>query len=169
MKTFFISLISLYVNSCNAWIALNSATIRSFFATVVLSIASLEKQYDKYAINYDQLDNSQITGMLGLSDLRDSVSKYVRGNVLEVAVGTGIQLSHYKWSSMLSYQGVDLSTGMLSKAREKLVKLQMSKSVIIPAELKVMNAEHLQHESSKVRFFYKPVSWPLSFNNPLSC
>jgi len=43
-----------------------------------------------------------------------------KGKVLEVGVGTGLSLKHYK--SHLRVTGVDVSTHMLAKARKKVIK-----------------------------------------------
>ena len=47
-----------------------------------------------------------------------------KGSVLEVGVGTGLSLPHY--GNHLNVTGIDLSTEMLDKARERIVKKQLS-------------------------------------------
>ena len=53
---------------------------------------------------------------LGLSQLRQRLIGRAYGDVLEVAVGTGINLPLYDSGRLSNYTGLDLSPGMLSQA-----------------------------------------------------
>ncbi|ROT43349.1 hypothetical protein SODALDRAFT_355554 [Sodiomyces alkalinus F11] len=92
------------------------------------------------ARQFDQcLDASEKT--MGISSLRKDLGRAVSGHVIEVAVGTGRNMSFYDWRkilpssrrggepvsktatsppAMLSYTGVDVSPDMLEVAIEKL-------------------------------------------------
>eukprot|EP01039_Chlorochromonas_danica_P000574 gene573-618_t len=99
----------------------------------------LASAYDNYAAHYDKLDDSLISKRLGIDNLRDDLASYVHGDVLEVAMGTGIQLQHYDWSHIHSFAGIDLSEGMLSIAREKIEKMHVPASTT----LQQMNVEQM--------------------------
>jgi ubiquinone/menaquinone biosynthesis C-methylase UbiE len=108
--------------------------------------------YDSYAMSYDNLDDSSITKYLGLDQLRDKASKFAIGKVLEVAVGTGIQLQHYDWNSLETYNGIDLSKGMLSKAQKTLnVLIDEAKLGEKEVKLEVMNVENLDFPDNQAR------------------
>ena len=65
--------------------------------------------------DYDQLDGSFVAGLLGFTDLRTRLIGSARGSVLEVAVGTGLNLSLYNRQQITHYIGLDLSPGMLQQ------------------------------------------------------
>lgn len=54
-------------------------------------------------------------------DSREWVCRQATGDVLEVAIGTGLNLEHYP--SDIRLTGIELSTGMLDLARERASKL----------------------------------------------
>jgi len=62
---------------------------------------------------------------MGLDDERELLVSLARGDVLEVGVGTGLNLPKYKFSewtagqSVKTVTGIDLSPGMLEQARSK--------------------------------------------------
>ena len=64
---------------------------------------------------YDELDGSFVAGLLGFTDLRRRLIGKARGAVLEVAIGTGLNLPLYKTESITRYNGLDLSPGMLQQ------------------------------------------------------
>ncbi|CDX00885.1 class I SAM-dependent methyltransferase [Desulfitobacterium hafniense] len=68
--------------------------------------------------------------------IRKTILNQVEGKILEVGVGTGKNLAYYPPNSNIT--GIDLSPGMLAKARDKARKLQ------IPARLLEMDAQDLQ-------------------------
>eukprot|EP01031_Cornospumella_fuschlensis_P037561 gene37561-45620_t len=110
---------------------------------VALSAEYKTNPYDTYAETYDNLDKGKVAEMLGLSALRDELGGLVGGDVLEVAVGTGIQLEHYDWKKIISFVGIDSSQGMLLKAKTKLRDLQLKSLAPKAAFLQQMSVEHL--------------------------
>lgn len=78
------------------------------------------------AESYDGLDAGFAADLLGFTKLRKELVGLASGRVLEVAVGTGINLPLYNWSRVTAYTGVDLSPGMLSQV---LVLLSLFLSV----------------------------------------
>eukprot|EP01041_Mallomonas_annulata_P007123 gene7123-14489_t len=75
----------------------------------------MSSQYDEYSQQYDNLNGKEPAEVFGVNDLRKIGGKYIRGNVLEVAVGTGLQFSYNSWENVLSYTGIDESNGMISE------------------------------------------------------
>ncbi|GAO15004.1 hypothetical protein UVI_02027700 [Ustilaginoidea virens] len=70
---------------------------------------------------------------MGITALRKRLAARARGNVLELAVGTGRNLEYYDWrglgqapssaaSGVTSFTGLDISDDMLGVARNRLVK-----------------------------------------------
>lgn len=68
------------------------------------------------AESYDELDDGPIARLLGLPQLRKQLLRQARGQVLEVGVGTGLNLPLYDWSRVQHLTALDLSPGMLSQA-----------------------------------------------------
>jgi methyltransferase OMS1 len=107
---------------------LSTSTIFKPEECSAISSSEAETSYDKYAKTYDDLDGGSIATSLGIEESRDKLLKQARGNVLEVAVGTGLNLSKYKFASspsavedgVTSLTLLDISDGMLSEARAKL-------------------------------------------------
>ena len=64
---------------------------------------------------YDGLDGGLAAGLLGLTDLRKQLLATAQGSVLEVAVGTGLNLPLYNQQRLQHYTGLDLSPGMLEQ------------------------------------------------------
>ncbi|MEL1134674.1 class I SAM-dependent methyltransferase [Desulfitobacterium sp. THU1] len=68
--------------------------------------------------------------------IRKKILSQAEGKILEIGVGTGKNLEYYPPGSDIT--GIDLSPGMLAKAKDKARKLQ------IPARLREMDAQDLQ-------------------------
>jgi ubiquinone/menaquinone biosynthesis C-methylase UbiE len=81
-------------------------------------------KYDRFARWYDCLEG--ILNVLGLSRLRRRLLRRASGNVLEVAVGTGKNLTYYPRDCRII--AVDLSKAMLNIARRRAAKLSMNVS-----------------------------------------
>ena len=107
---------------------------------------ALRQDYDKFSSTYDELDGGVAAGALGLERERASMIGSASGLVLEVAVGTGLNLPMYKFrqagrGKVDKLVAIDLSTGMLSQARSKSASLKLDEAQI---ELKVMDVEKLE-------------------------
>lgn len=72
----------------------------------------------------------------GLRQKRRALLSSLRGQVLEVGIGSGINLPHYPADVTLT--GVDLSPGMLALARQRAEKLNRA------VDLQIMDVEALQ-------------------------
>ncbi|WP_017625721.1 class I SAM-dependent methyltransferase [Nocardiopsis chromatogenes] len=75
----------------------------------------MRRQYDAYAARYDR--ETDFYDRLMLGDARAWACGQARGRVLEVAVGTGRNLGLYPPD--VSVLGVDISAGMLRRARRR--------------------------------------------------
>ena len=67
------------------------------------------------------LDGGSATDVLGISHARTHWVATASGRVLEVGVGTGLNLTHYKVSHMESLTFLDVSPGMLEQAKNRYV------------------------------------------------
>ena len=78
--------------------------------------------YDEYASTYDDLDGGSAASILGIDQARTQyIQKYARGeNVLEIGVGTGLNLDRYDLSKIGNLTCVDISAGMLLQAQQKV-------------------------------------------------
>src|SRR5688572_3727570 len=81
----------------------------------------ISAKYDRFAPWYDWLEG--ILNVLGLSGLRRRLLRRTSGNVLEVAVGTGKNLTYYPRDCRII--ALDLSNEMLNVARNKAAKLSV--------------------------------------------
>ncbi|KAL0037084.1 hypothetical protein WJX77_012094 [Trebouxia sp. C0004] len=89
----------------------------------VLAVPSTNQtasQYDSYATQYDQLDTGAAAEAFGIPQLRQTLISAAYGNVLEVAIGTGINLPLYNRRQVQKLVGLDLSQGMLQQAQGKV-------------------------------------------------
>jgi ubiquinone/menaquinone biosynthesis C-methylase UbiE len=93
----------------------------------------IAEKYDGFARFYDV---SQVFfEVLGVRRLRRELVRNAVGDVLEVAVGTGMNLPYYPASCRLT--AIDASRGMLSKAEERAAHVGRE------ARFEVMDAEQL--------------------------
>jgi methyltransferase OMS1 len=85
------------------------------------SPSALTGIYDKAAGSYDDLyGNSKVGKSLDLNDIRRSTLSFASGAVLELGVGTGLNLPYYpQTGTMSSLSAIDLSPEMLARAKEK--------------------------------------------------
>jgi len=95
---------------------------------------TVEKAYDRWAPVYDL-----VFGPVFERGRRAAITaaEHAGGRILEVGVGTGISLPDY--SPSVRVFGVDISAGMLSKARERVAQLGLGHV----EGLAVMDAERL--------------------------
>ncbi len=90
--------------------------------------------WDRMAPRYDR-DMRRLEPLLFGRDARPSVCAQASGDVLDVAVGTGLNLPHYPPGVRLT--GVDLSPVMLTAAAKRAADLGLT------VELSEADAEHL--------------------------
>lgn len=89
-----------------------------------------QKRYNRTSRFYDMMDR------MIAPELRKKVIRQASGKVLEIGVGTGNNLGYYPRGCEVI--GIDLSQGMLEKAREKAWVTR------IPVKLMEMDAQNLQ-------------------------
>jgi ubiquinone/menaquinone biosynthesis C-methylase UbiE len=104
----------------------------------VKPMLGIGEAYDAASSRYDFW--SSIYEGLGVSKLRRALLSHARGLVLEVAVGTGRSLPFYPRECRVT--AVDLSPGMLDRARIKAAKLG------VEADFRVMDASRLEFPDS---------------------
>ena len=75
-------------------------------------------QYDYFSTQYDKLNGESASEILNVKYLRDLATPYIEGNVLEVGVGTGLQLLHDDFSRITAYTGIDESLEMIKLVNE---------------------------------------------------
>lgn len=83
-------------------------------ATLALSDAK-PATYDRFADTYDGLDGGAAAEALGIPGLRRMLLRRASGDVLEVGVGTGLNLPLYERPAVRSLTALDLSEGMLAQ------------------------------------------------------
>ncbi len=89
-----------------------------------------KNKYDRIAQNYDKIEK-----MMFFNKYRKNLVNLVRGNVLEVGVGTGLNLPYY--SKDVSVTAIDFSPKMLKKA-EKIIFEKNIKNINL-AEMDIQN------------------------------
>lgn len=124
----------------------------------------IARSYNAESSRYDKLGDSTLTEFLGINAIRSQAAKYVTGNTLETAVGTGIQLGFYDWSLITKFTGVDISTGMLQEAQKKIGIVQIFD---VPTTLQLMDVKDLAFEDNKVRIHNTDTV--ISFRSQVPC
>jgi ubiquinone/menaquinone biosynthesis C-methylase UbiE len=119
------------------FIASSIATLSS--SSIISSAAAISpleasRDYDIYAKSYDNLDGGTAASALGLDEARAKLLQLAKGDVLEIGVGTGLNLSSYRLKKggndgITSLTLVDISEGMLSQAKSKVQELGLEKSI----------------------------------------
>lgn len=94
---------------------------------VEFTAREISQKYDRFAPWYDWLEG--IPNLFGLSRLRRRLLQQASGKILEVAVGTGKNLSYYSRDCRII--GVDLSSEMLKLAQNRAAKLSMNVSFLL--------------------------------------
>jgi ubiquinone/menaquinone biosynthesis C-methylase UbiE len=94
----------------------------------------IRKRYDRSSKFYDLTETMMGNGKM--RQWRTMIWKEARGNVLEVGVGTGMNIQYYP--NHVNVTAIDFSEKMLRKAKEKAEKL--SKNV----DLRLMDAQQLE-------------------------
>lgn len=99
----------------------------------------VQRKYDKFSKFYDWLEKGIERSKFG--KWRKDLLGNLKGRILEVGVGTGKNLEYY--GKGVRVVGIDLSFGMLERARESLRRLK-NKNI----KLKQMDAQKLDFEDS---------------------
>jgi len=92
------------------------------------STIDVKASYNQYAEKYDDLDGGAVADALGFPDQRKALLQEATGDVLESAVGTGLNLQYYNLKNLRSFTAIDLSPGMLRQAQLKASYLQFQSS-----------------------------------------
>jgi phosphatidylethanolamine/phosphatidyl-N-methylethanolamine N-methyltransferase len=121
-------------------------------ATRALSVTAVENHfvervYEKLAGVYDFIFGPTLHA--GRLQAIDRMGIRAGDEVLEVGVGTGINLSLYPRGCTVT--GIDLSSGMLEKARERIVKKGLRNSRVLE-----MDAAQMQFEDESFDIVYAP-------------
>ena len=101
------------------------ATSPPSFAKSTISTEELREIYNEGASTYESLySESIVSRTLDFPTLRSNLLSKAEGDVLELGVGTGLNLPQYPSSipSIKSYTALDLSPKMMERAREKFAK-----------------------------------------------
>jgi len=124
-----------FVKNAAASLVVYQAIISPAPANAISSIEA-ETSYNKYAANYDALDGGSVADSLGIEEARTKMLQFAKGRVLEIGTGTGLNLGKYKFaSSPAAMDGVtsltllDISEGMMSEAKAKLILLNVPEYV----------------------------------------
>ena len=168
-KTFFILFYvvstSYYYYYKAAGLSLGQSSRRQFVYTTTSTIASsvlihpitpcnaetetekLKRIYDTQASTYEELySESIISRKLDFDRLRENLLSNAKGNVLELGVGTGLNLSHYPDNNdITSYTAIDLSPKMLEQAKLKFemsMQSNESKASLVSSSLQLLYREN---------------------------
>ncbi len=88
--------------------------------------AQVTRRYNRMAPIYDIYDAPM--EWMGTKKRRKQVVSKAKGSVIEIGVGTGKNLPHY--GADVEVIGIDVSTGMLARARERLKSLSTNAQVV---------------------------------------
>jgi ubiquinone/menaquinone biosynthesis C-methylase UbiE len=126
---------------------------KNFVATSILTFNIASQtilDYDAYSGSYDTINKGIVPELLGINNMRKGIS--AKGNILEVAVGTGLQLPYYNWNKITSYIGVDSSPDMLKIAQASLQPI-VNEWEPDKFNFYVQDASNLPFERNKVKSF----------------
>ena len=94
---------------------------------MALTSREISEKYNRFARWYDWVEG--VPEVLGVRRLRRRLLQRASGRILEVAVGTGKNLSYYPEGCRII--GVDVSRKMLGIARNRATKLRMNVSFVL--------------------------------------
>lgn len=102
-------------------------------AANALTPEQASQSYDTYAETYDKLDGGSIATSLGIDEARTKLLGMAKGDVLEIGVGTGLNLASYRFGEggVTSLTLVDISDGMLSQAEARIKQMNIDKAIPI--------------------------------------
>ncbi|MHA1972059.1 MAG: class I SAM-dependent methyltransferase [Candidatus Hodarchaeales archaeon] len=104
-----------------------------------MELKTIQKRYNWYSNFYDKFEAPM--EKMAFKLLRKRIMGSLQGKILEVGVGTGKNLPYYQ--STTKVIGIDISTGMLSKATNRVKRLKLRN-----VELNLMNVENLLFEDN---------------------
>jgi len=141
-----------------ALISILGTTSASYLITTKPSIAvstsfdsnEIREIYDEGASTYEKLySDSMVSRTLDFVTLRRNLLSRARGDVLELGVGTGLNLPMYlsEMGTLSSYTGMDISPNMMEQAQNRFKRSSESE-----AELAVSPALRQLYEEDKVHF-----------------
>jgi len=107
------------ISSATAAVVMLAITTALPLPSQALSPTEAAADYDTYAASYDQLDGGKASAALGMEQARSTLLKKARGHVLEIGVGTGLNLQSYDPSQISSLTLCDVSDGMLQQAANR--------------------------------------------------
>lgn len=131
-----------YIKAKLAPVAMSLLVVSNPTSSLRSSQSTSASDYNTYSSNYDTVNSGKIADTLGITDLRRSAADFIKGDVLEVAAGTGLQLEYNNWEKIRSYLAVDNSEGMLQQLQQRI----SSKAPDIQKKFsqKVQDAENLE-------------------------
>ena len=92
---------------------------------------SVARLYDGYSSTYDDVSGGALGDAFGFPEMRAKLLSRASGRVLEVGVGTGLNMAYYDPSRITSYTGVDVSQGMLDKAVVQSKRTSLGNAVAV--------------------------------------
>ena len=109
-------------------------------AAYAISANEASQSYDTYAATYDELDGGAAASALGIDAARSALLSKAKGRVLEIGVGTGLNVNKYTFSNkdaavddddegVTSLTLVDISDRMLDEARAKISALNLPQHI----------------------------------------
>src|SRR5688572_27122475 len=101
-------------------------------------VAKQKRVWDKHAPSYDR--DMAFAERVWFTGAREWIGRRAQGRVLEVAIGTGRNLPHYRPD--VTVTGIDLSPAMLSIARQRARELDRD------VDLREANAEQLPFDDA---------------------
>ena len=104
------------------------------FPCFALSPEDAATAYDVYAATYNDLDGGQVAAALGIETARATLISQAKGDVLEIGVGTGLNLDKYPREGLSSLTCVDISPGMLREASRRLVSPETKNLENVPVK-----------------------------------
>jgi ubiquinone/menaquinone biosynthesis C-methylase UbiE len=106
---------------------------------MTLNANEVSSKYNRFSFFYDFVEKPMEIFLF--RKWRKEALQKLEGNVLEIGVGTGKNFPYYNYNKV-DLTAIDLSEGMLSKAKDKVKKKNY------PVKLKLENAEHLSFKDN---------------------
>ena len=107
---------------------------------ISLGLKQVKKRYNRFSLIYDLL--TWPVERLVFARWRRNALKGLKGRILEIGVGTGKNLIYYDYDEV-ELVGVDISKGMLDRARTK------AKDKGYPVTLKLLSSEKLPFKENR--------------------